>query len=98
MLHRNKTSSVPRIWDYVLMKRAMKKDVDYYMSLPYRTEIVPDPEEGGVALSCPELPGCVTCAENIADGYAMLEDAKAAWFRSCLENGNDIPMPALKKD
>lgn len=68
------------------------------MSLPYCVEIHPDPEEGGVALCCPELSGCVTCTENICDGYAMLEDAKAAWFCSCLENGIEIPKPAQGKE
>ena len=34
----------------------MKKDFDYYMGLNYKIEIIPDTEEGGYALSCPELP------------------------------------------
>lgn len=67
--------------------------IEYYMGLPYRIEIVPDAEEGGVALRCPELSGCITCAENLDEGYAMLEDAKRAWFLSCLENGIEIPKP-----
>ena len=56
----------------------MDKNLEYYMSLPYRVEVLPDQEEGGYALRCPELPGCVTCAENLEDGFRMLEDAKQA--------------------
>ena len=52
----------------------MDKNLEYYMSLPYRVEVLPDQEEGGYALRCPELPGCVTCAENLEDGFRMLED------------------------
>lgn len=71
----------------------MKKDLDYYMSLPYRIEIIPDVEEGGFALQYPELPGCITCADTIDGGYALLNDAKKAWFLSCLESGIEIPEP-----
>ena len=34
------------------------KTIDYYMSLPYKLEIVPD-EEGGYVARYPELPGCI---------------------------------------
>lgn len=36
-----------------------------YMELPYRMEIVPDKEEGGYAVTFPELPGCMTCGEKV---------------------------------
>ena len=42
------------------------RKIDYYMSLPYRIEIVPDAAEGGFTAWYPELPGCITCGENIA--------------------------------
>ena len=71
----------------------MKKDLDYYMSLSYRAEIIEDKEEGGFALHCPELPGCVTCADTISQGILMLEDAKKCWFEACLEDGIPIPEP-----
>lgn len=70
----------------------MDKNLDYYMSLPYRTEIVPD-EEGGFALHCPELPGCATYAETLEDGFRMLEDAKRCWLTACLEDSIPIPEP-----
>ena len=34
----------------------MKKNLQYYMNLPYRVEVVPDEEEGGYAFRVPELP------------------------------------------
>ena len=52
------------------------KSLDYYMKLPYKTEIVNDTVEGGYLLYCPELNGCMTCAENVEKGLEMLEDAK----------------------
>lgn len=72
----------------------MKEErIEHYMGLPYRIEIIPDTEEGGFALRCPELPGCVTCADAVDEGCAMPEDAKKAWFLSCLESGIEIPKP-----
>lgn len=76
----------------------MNKDLDYYMSLPYRVEVIPDEEEGGFALHCPDLNGCMTCAETLEDGFKMLEDAKRCWFTACLEDGIPIPEPTRLED
>ena len=69
------------------------KDIEYYMSLPYRVEVVEDKEEGGWALHCPELPGCATCAGSVEEGFRLLEDAKRSWFEACIEDGREIPEP-----
>ncbi|NDO19421.1 toxin-antitoxin system HicB family antitoxin [Lachnospiraceae bacterium MD329] len=69
------------------------KDLSYYMGLDYKIEIIPDTEEGGYALQCPELPGCMTCADTIQQGIDMLEDAKKTWFTTCLSEGIQIPEP-----
>ncbi len=71
----------------------MEKNLQHYMSLPYRAEVVEDKEKGGYAFSYPELPGCMTCAETIEDGFCLLDDAKKAWLISALENGLEIPEP-----
>ena len=72
----------------------MEKNLDYYLSLPYRVEGIPDKKEGGYALRCPELPGCVTCAETMEAGLRMIEDAKREWLSACMEDGIPIPEPA----
>lgn len=74
---------------------SMSKDLNYYMGLPYRVEVVEDKEEGGYALHCPELSGCMTCADTIEQGFRMIEDAKREWFTACLEDGIAIPEPAI---
>lgn len=76
----------------------MEKDLHYYMSLPYRVEVIPDEEEGGYAFHCPELPGCITSANTVEEGFRMLEDAKKSWFTACLEDGLPIPEPARLED
>lgn len=76
----------------------MSKDLNYYMNLPYRVEVVEDKEEGGYALHCPELSGCMTCADTIEQGFRMIEDAKREWFTACLEDGITIPEPSRLED
>jgi predicted RNase H-like HicB family nuclease len=72
----------------------MNKDLGYYMGLNYRIEIIKDIEEGGYALHCPELRGCITCGETIEQGLEMIEDAKKCWFTACIEDGIEIPEPS----
>lgn len=76
----------------------MNKDLEYYMSLPYRVEVIEDKEEGGFALRCPELKGCLTVAETIEEGFRLIEEAKKEWLTSCLEEGIEIPEPYREED
>lgn len=71
------------------------KDLQYYMGLNYKIEIVKDETEGGYVLSIPELKGCLTCADSLEKGMEMIEDAKKQWLTAALENGYEIPEPDL---
>ncbi len=71
----------------------MSKDLAYYMNLTYKIVIIEDKEEGGYVLSCPELLGCITCADSIPKGLQLLEDAKINWFTACIEDNIMIPEP-----
>lgn len=69
------------------------KTAEEYFSLQYRMEIIPDPSEGGFAVSFPELPGCITCGETLEAALANAEDAKREWMEAALEEGYPIPLP-----
>ena len=43
------------------------RTIDEYMKLPYKMEIIPDTEEGGYAVSFPDLPGCLTVGDTIEE-------------------------------
>ena len=75
-----------------------KKSVEYYMSLPYRMEIYPDVVEGGFTAAYPDLPGCLTCAENIEDLIKNANDAKREWITASLEEGCEIAEPESVTD
>jgi len=76
----------------------MNQSLEYYLSLPYRVEIVEDKNEGGFALYCPELPGCMTCADSVEDGYRQIKDAQRAWLEACIEDDMPIPEPTRMDD
>lgn len=76
----------------------MKKDLKYYMDLPYRMEVIPDEVEGGYVFRFPELPGCITTANTLEEGFRLLNDAKEAWISACLEDEIPIPEPFKLED
>lgn len=69
-------------------------DLDYYMSLPYRVEIIKDTDEEWYVAFIPELKGCITTGTTEEEALENLKDAKAAWFSSAIEDGDPIPEPA----
>jgi len=74
------------------------KSIDYYLGLAYKIEIIKDKHEGGYTIHCPELPGCITCAETIEEGVKMIEDAKIAWLEACITDNFPIPEPSNLED
>lgn len=74
------------------------KNLEYYMNLNYKIEIVKDEAEGGYVLAIPDLKGCLTCADKLDQGIKMLEDAKKQWLIAAIESGCEIPEPNLIED
>lgn len=74
------------------------KTIDYYLNLPYKLEIVPDPEEGGYVACYPELPGCITTGESLEAVLNNAEDAKKAWLEAAIADGTEIDEPASIDD
>ena len=67
------------------LRRYIMKTLEYYMSLPYKMEVVPDLEEGCYVVSYPDLPGCISCGETIEETIVNAFDAKKAWIEAALE-------------
>ena len=76
--------------------RKKNKTIEYYMSLPYKMEIVPDIEEGGYTAWFPDLPGCLTCSDRIEDIVSNAQDAKRTWLIAALEDGIEIAEPSAE--
>ncbi|PKM41876.1 MAG: toxin-antitoxin system HicB family antitoxin [Firmicutes bacterium HGW-Firmicutes-8] len=75
----------------------MKRDLDYYLNLPYRIEIVPSPE-GGYAAKVVELPGCISQGQTLEEVAINIEDAKVCWLEVALEESMPIPEPMLNNE
>ena len=69
------------------------KTLNEYLALPYRMELVKDPDEGGFVVSFPDLPGCITCGETLEAAVANAADAKRAWLQAALEDGLPVREP-----
>jgi len=69
--------------------------IDEYMKLPYPMELTPDPDEGGYAVSFPDLPGCLSAGDTLEEAVNNANDAKRAWLSAALEEGIEINEPTL---
>jgi len=75
----------------------MKKDLDYYMSLPYeiRLEELSEEDGGGIMLSIPLLGRMAVNGHGYTypEARQALEDCKRDFLEIWLEAGVDIPEP-----
>ncbi|MBS3976754.1 MAG: toxin-antitoxin system HicB family antitoxin [Syntrophomonadaceae bacterium] len=71
----------------------MAKNLEYYLQLPYRIVLYPS-GQGEYAAEVPELPGCISQGQSVAEVYKMIEDAKICWLETALEDGIEIPEPS----
>ena len=72
----------------------MNKNLNYYMNLPYKVDIIPESNNEGYTAVIPDLPGCVTSADTIENLWIMLKEAKELWFEIAIEDGEFIPEPS----
>ncbi len=75
----------------------LDEKVNYYMSLPYTIEIIPDTEDGGYVAKVKELKGCITQADSWEELKDMIEDAMRCWLEVAIEEGDEIPLPKVMK-
>jgi predicted RNase H-like HicB family nuclease len=68
------------------------RSLEDYLKLPYTIETKKE-SDGSYFIKVKELPGCMSVGEGIEEAYAMIEDAKADWIQSCLDDGRVIPEP-----
>ena len=74
------------------------RTIDDYMALPYRMEIVEDPDEGGYVVRYPDLPGCITVGDTLQEAIETAEDAKREWLEAALEEGIRVEEPVSIDD
>lgn len=55
-------------------------------------------EEGGYSVFFPDLEGCYTCGDDLADALFMAEDVLAFVLYDCERDGSQIPSPSLAEN
>jgi antitoxin HicB len=75
----------------------ISEQVEYYMSLPYKIEIIPY-SDGGYFARVKELTGCMTEADTLEELFEMIEDAKRSWLEVAIEDGIEIPLPEVMEE
>jgi antitoxin HicB len=71
-----------------------EKDLGYYLALPYRREIVTS-EHGDYVLSFPDLLGCITQIDDLADAAVSANEILTGWIAVALDDGQAIPEPKV---
>lgn len=61
------------------------------MKLVYPAVFCPCEGKEGYTVTLPDLPGCVTEGNSLADAILMAEDAASGWVLDELEDGNVAP-------
>lgn len=70
----------------------MTKYLEYYLSLLYPIELIPD-MDGYWFARIPLLKGCMTNGDTREDALNMIDDAKRLWLETALSLGMTIPEP-----
>ena len=64
------------------------------MKYVYTAIFNPDPSENNknlISVSFPDLPGCLTCGDDLPDALEMAKDALCLWLYHLEEENRDIP-------
>jgi len=76
-----------------MMEDMMKKDVNYYMNLPYIKEVIPQ-NDGGFIISVKEFNrNCMVEADTIKEGFEELKIVMKDFIEIAIEDGVKIPLP-----
>lgn len=68
------------------------------MKLIYPACFYPRQDGRGYSVEVPDLPGCVTQGDDLADAMLMAVDAASGWVLDELEDGKAAPAPSALHD
>ncbi len=66
---------------------------DLVLAVPYQFVVVPD-TNGRLFVKYPDLPGCFTEVDSLADLAEAADEARRLWLEAAYESGQPIPVPA----
>ncbi len=64
----------------------------FYLDQPYSFSVIPDPD-GGYFIHYPDLPGCMTQVEELAEIGPAADEIRILWLETAHDHGMNIPLP-----
>ncbi|MGH2535361.1 MAG: toxin-antitoxin system HicB family antitoxin [Thermomicrobiales bacterium] len=68
-----------------------------YLALDYPFNVVADPD-GGYVIIFPDLPGCMSQVDTIAEVGSVAEEIRILWIETEYERGEEIPLPSYPEE
>lgn len=72
---------------------AQRELIEEYMKLPYRFDLVKDPDGNNYEVRYPELPGCAAIGDTTESALQNARYALRKWLNTSIEEGKEIPLP-----
>lgn len=69
------------------------RSLSEYLALQYPVTILAD-RDGGYVAMFPDLPGCITQGDTLAEVAEMAEDARRGWLETAYAQGQELPLPS----
>jgi predicted RNase H-like HicB family nuclease len=76
----------------------MKKDLNYYLNLPWTYRMEWSDEDKCYIISIAELPGCSSDGETIEEAAHMIQDALKSHILCMMKHSDIIPEPPKQDD
>lgn len=77
------------------MDKVLIDEAERTLKRPYLRAFIPEPN-GQFSTTMPELPGCISCGDDLYTAYVALQEAALGWVSSVIECGEDIPKPEME--
>lgn len=74
-----------------------RKPLEHYLDREYPLRVVAE-AGGGCVILFPDLPGCLTQVESLAEVGPMAEEIKTLWIETAYERGMEIPSPSYSEE
>ncbi len=81
-------------WDRMnKMVTSYRKPLEAYLAMEYPFQVIAS-LDGGYVIRFPDLPGCVSQTDDLADVGGIAEEIRTLWIETEYEAGADIPSPS----
>ena len=75
------------------MSAPADKSLEEYLALEYPFQVIAS-TDGGYVIRFPDLPGCVSQADDLAEIGGIAEEIRTLWIETEYEAGAAIPLPS----